>query len=577
MEFKHKVLENGLTIVGEVNCSAKSAAVGFFVKTGSRDETEQINGVSHFLEHMLFKGTEKLSALEVNKAFDRTGAQFNACTTEENTVYYAAVLPEYLEDVTALWIELMRPALRTEDFDIEKHVIKEEIAMYNDLPQFEVMEKGRKLYFDMHPLGNSVLGSKESITDLTAEQMRDYFTSRYAPNNMVLACSGNFDWARFCALVEPACSAWHRQATARRLGHADGTSRKQRIEKAHLAREHICLVSSAPSAQDLHRFAASVLSVIVGDDVGSRFFWELVDKALAEVAAMQYGAMDGAGAFCSYISCSSDNVREVTDTVTGVFDGLERDGISTEELRKAKNKILSASVLRSELPMGRLTDLGLNWIYRREYRTVQEDMDAIRAVTIDQVNELIRELKPGDFAQLAMGEPERRLRLGETGNDNSMDADILKCKADILRARDVIPPYDKEEPPARTKPEQTSGDSASGKVTDEETTRLQEGSAESCGPCSHETNKPPAQQAAAKQNQVQIPSFDLADNIMAEQRRVAAARRKAPGDVTVERQSHKTTAFDSRPGRRESSPSPEGVIISAIVARDIEGLCAGNG
>ena len=109
MEFKTKTLENGLALIGEVNASAKSAAVGFFVKTGSRAAAEQINGVSHFLEHMLFKGTEKLGALEVNEAFDRTGAQFNAFTSEENTVYYAAVLPEYLAEVTGLWTELMRP------------------------------------------------------------------------------------------------------------------------------------------------------------------------------------------------------------------------------------------------------------------------------------------------------------------------------------------------------------------------------------------------------------------------------------------------------------------------------------
>ncbi len=147
MEFKKEQLDNGLCLIGEINKSAKSAAVGFFVKTGSRDETEQINGVSHYLEHMLFKGTEKLSALEVNKAFDRTGAQFNAFTSEENTVFYAAVLPEYLVEVTELWITLMRPALRNEDFNIEKSVIKEEIAMYMDMPSFDVMDRCRRLHF----------------------------------------------------------------------------------------------------------------------------------------------------------------------------------------------------------------------------------------------------------------------------------------------------------------------------------------------------------------------------------------------------------------------------------------------
>ncbi|MEK7996508.1 MAG: pitrilysin family protein, partial [Planctomycetota bacterium] len=224
MEFKSEKLNNGLAVIGELNKSAKSAAVGFFVKTGSRDETGRISGVSHFLEHMLFKGTEKLSALEVNEAFDRTGAQFNAFTSEENTVYYAAVLPEYLEEVTRLWGELMRPALRDEDFSIEQNVIKEEIAMYKDLPSFDVMERCRTLHFDGHPCGNSVLGSEESIDNLTAEQMRDYFATRYAPNNMVLACAGDFDWDRICSLAAESCGQWQPKAVERKLDHHEGSN-----------------------------------------------------------------------------------------------------------------------------------------------------------------------------------------------------------------------------------------------------------------------------------------------------------------------------------------------------------------
>ncbi|MHC4682165.1 MAG: M16 family metallopeptidase, partial [Planctomycetota bacterium] len=239
MEFKSEKLDNGLAVIGEVNKSAKSTAVGFFVKAGARDETGDISGVSHFLEHMLFKGTGRLTALEVNEAFDRTGAQFNAFTSEENTVYYAAVLPEYLAEVTRLWAELMRPALRDEDFNIEKNVIKEEIAMYKDLPNFDVMERCRTLHFDGHPCGNSVLGSGESIDGLTAEQMRGYFETRYAPNNMVLACAGNFDWEQICSIAADSCAAWQKQNVERTLDHSEGSKRKERVGKANLVREHV--------------------------------------------------------------------------------------------------------------------------------------------------------------------------------------------------------------------------------------------------------------------------------------------------------------------------------------------------
>jgi len=400
-------LSNGLVLIGEINESAKSAAVGFFVKTGSRDETEQINGVSHFLEHMLFKGTEKLSAFEVNEAFDRTGAQFNAFTSEENTVFYAAVLPEYLAEVTELWAELMRPALRDEDFNIEKNVIKEEIAMYKDLPSFDVMERCRTLHFDGHPCGNSVLGSKESIDNLTAEQMQEYFARRYAPNNMVLACTGNFDWDQICSIAANTCAKWQKQPVERTLEHCEGSKKKKRIEKANLAREHICLMSEGVSAKDPRRFAASLLGTIVGDNVGSRFFWELVDKALAEAATMQFGAMDGTGVFCSYIRCSSENIMKVLDTIRSVFDSLAKYGINEEELRKAKNKILSALVIKNELPMGRLVDLGFNWIYLEKYRTTEDDVSAIKGVTVDDIHSLIEQFSPGDFTQLSLGPASR--------------------------------------------------------------------------------------------------------------------------------------------------------------------------
>jgi len=403
MEFREKTLENGLSIIGELNTSAKSAAVGFFVRTGSRDEAEQINGVSHYLEHMLFKGTDRLSAFDVNRAFDRTGAQFNAFTSEENTVYYAAVLPEYLAEVTRLWIELMRPALRDEDFQLEKNVIKEEIAMYKDTPSFDVMDRCRHLHFDGHPCGYSVLGSEESIEGLSAEQMRDYFSRRYVPNNMALAFAGNFDWDRLCSVVEEPCSRWRPRAAERKLEHCRGSGKKHRLEKSNLAREHICLMSTGVSAQDERRFAASLLACVIGDDVGSRFFWELVDRALAEAASMQFAAMDGTGAFCSYIRCSIDNAGKVLEVVRRIFEQVDRDGITEAELTKAKNKVLSALVIKNELPMGRLVDLGFNWTYLREYRTIEQDVAAIKAVTVSDVNAVIKQCNLCDFTQYSIG------------------------------------------------------------------------------------------------------------------------------------------------------------------------------
>jgi predicted Zn-dependent peptidase len=403
MQFEQKTLSNGLVLIGERNPSAKAAAVGFFVRTGSRDETAEINGVSHFLEHMLFKGTGRLSALEVNEAFDRRGAQFNAFTSEENTVFYAAVLPEYLLEITALWSELMRPALRDDDFNMEKNVIKEEIAMYEDTPTFDVIDRCRTLHFGTHPCGNSVLGTNESIDGLLAEQMRQYFAQRYAPNNIVVACAGNFDWEPFCQTVADGCGSWQAQSVDRTLTHYSGTKKSERLGKANLSREHTCLVHTGLSAQDPRRFAASLLGMIVGDDYGSRFYWELVDKAIAEAALMHFGSMDGTGMFYSYLRCSTDNAPRVMEIVARIFGDLAREGVTEGELAAAKNKVLSALVIKNELSMGRLVDLGFNWVYLGQYRPVEEDVQAIKAVTAEDVSALIRELDPGSFTQFTLG------------------------------------------------------------------------------------------------------------------------------------------------------------------------------
>lgn len=403
MIFKHKQLQNGLTLIGEYHPQAQTTAMGFFVRTGSRDETPEISGVSHFLEHMVFKGTDSLNWQQVNEAFDGIGAKFNAFTAEENTVYYAAVLPEFLPDVARLWSQLMRPSLREEDFNIEKNVILQEIAMYKDMPQFDVLDQARALHFGSHPCGNSTLGTEQTIGDLKVEQMRDYFNRRYAPNNLVAACCGNFDFDQFCELIESICGDWKPAQADRPLSFFEGTRQRKHLHKETLARHHICLISPMVSMQDPRRFAASLLGMIIGDDSGSRYFWSLVDPAIAETASMQAETMDGIGAMYSYICCEPAAAPKVAEIIQGIFSDLSRNGIQEKELTAAQNKVLSALTLKSEQPMGRIFGLGFNWVYSHLYRTLADDIAAIRAITVDDINRLIEEFPPGQFSCLSMG------------------------------------------------------------------------------------------------------------------------------------------------------------------------------
>src|SRR5690606_34981963 len=190
LRFDKAVLGNGLTVIGEHNDGAASVAAGFFVNTGARDEATDVSGVSHFLEHMVFKGNELFTAEDINRTFDELGANYNAFTSEERTVYYGSVLPERLPELVDLLSQLMRPSLRQEDLEVEKKVILEEIAMYEDRPAFHVFDLSSPKFWGGHPLGNSVLGSTQSIRDLQRDQMMEYFERRYSPANLVLAVAG---------------------------------------------------------------------------------------------------------------------------------------------------------------------------------------------------------------------------------------------------------------------------------------------------------------------------------------------------------------------------------------------------
>src|ERR1700730_9412913 len=161
--FHSQTLKNGLHLIGETAPSARSVAIGFFVRTGSRDERADVSGVTHFLEHMVFKGTPRRSALDVNRDFDRIGAHYNAFTSEENTVFYAAILPEYLPQAVDILADILRPSLRGDDFDMEKKVIIEEIGMYDDQPMWCAYDNAKKAFFAEHPLGNSILGTADSV------------------------------------------------------------------------------------------------------------------------------------------------------------------------------------------------------------------------------------------------------------------------------------------------------------------------------------------------------------------------------------------------------------------------------
>src|ERR1700675_3128493 len=232
-------------MIGETSPAARSVALGFFVRTGSRDEEGDVSGVTHFLEHMVFKGTPRRTALDVNRDFDRIGAHYNAFTSEENTVFYAAILPEYLPQAVDILADILRPSLRVEDFDMEKNVIIEEIGMYEDQPMWSAYDHAKRMFFAEHPLGNSILGTPESIRALTRDQMHEYFQRRYVAPNITVVAAGNFEFPRLIELVEKHCGGWNAGTVGRQgIRETPGSGAFEIMTKEKVAQEHVILISA---------------------------------------------------------------------------------------------------------------------------------------------------------------------------------------------------------------------------------------------------------------------------------------------------------------------------------------------
>lgn len=393
--FRKAVLDNGLTIIAETDPHAHSAAAGFFVKTGARDEEAKVMGVSHFLEHMMFKGTPSRTAEQINKDFDRIGAKNNAYTSGEMTCFHATVLPEHLlgdGGACELLSDMLRPALRQEDFDTEKNVILEEIAMYQDNPFWVLYERAMEEHFGasgkVHPLGHRVLGTKQTITDLASAQMRDYFEHRYSADNTVVALAGKIDFDAAVSEINQRCGPWQRTGAARTPGSPPIADKLFELRDEKVNRAYLIVLASAPGSDDPRRYAASLAAQVLGGPDNSRLHWSLVETGLAEQAEVGFEPKDGCGDFLLYIACEPQRRDEVWKIAQEQIDSLA-PSLTDEDLEKIRCKAATGVTLAGERPGGRMQRLGRQWTYLRNYTTLEEELARINAVTVQDVRRVI--------------------------------------------------------------------------------------------------------------------------------------------------------------------------------------------
>ena len=376
-----------MRIAAEHSDEAVTAAIGFFVKTGARDETSELMGVSHFLEHMMFKGTETLTAEEVDLAFDSIGAEHNAFTSGEMTAFWGAGLPDVLSDIHNTLADILRPSLRQQDFDDEKKVIVEEIAMYDDQAFWVLYESAMEQYYGKSPLGHRVLGTPESIDNMQRDELSSYFEDRYSADNTIVVLAGNLDFDLMVEKIEKQCGSWQRTGATR--SYAEVIRNNGMFEKyiPDLQQHYHLMMMPSISFQDERKHAASALAAILGGGDGSRLHWALVDTGLAEAAAASVDTNDEYGEQLTYAVCDPENAKQVADIMRNEMANVV-DTLTSDDLAKVVAKAGTAAAVASERPAGRMQRLGSMLTTSGQYVSLEEELEAIESLTIKNLQEV---------------------------------------------------------------------------------------------------------------------------------------------------------------------------------------------
>jgi predicted Zn-dependent peptidase len=402
-------LDSGIRVVTEAVASVRSVALGLWVRTGSRDETPAQAGVSHFLEHLLFKGTKRYSAIEIAEIFDGLGASVNAATGKESTNLHARFLDTHTEEAFDLLAEMLLGPTYPE-IDSEREVVLEEIAMYEDEPQDKVHDVLDEAVFGGHPLGRRVLGEAEVISSIPIPDIDAYHRARYTGANIVVAAAGNLEHERIVELtrrhVEPPGGSEAGALEAPQVGARIGFQQKD-TEQFHIA-----FGGPGIDRADERRYALSILDAVFGGSTSSRLFREVREKrGLAYAVGSYTQQYVDSGLIGIYVGTRGDNVQEACEIIGRELASIHAEGISDDELQRAKENVKGRMVLSSESTAARMGRIGKSVLFDMPLLTLDQLLERVDGVTGDQVAELARELYvPESLSAAAIAPDEDRFR-----------------------------------------------------------------------------------------------------------------------------------------------------------------------
>ena len=387
------VLDNGLRILTERMTQVRSVSVGVWLTRGSRHETAERSGVAHFVEHMLFKGTARRSAEDIAQAIDSIGGQLDAFTAKEYASYYIKVLDEHLPLALDILSDIvLNPALSAEDIEREKKVVVEEIKMVEDTPDDLVHEIFTQGFWENHPLGRPILGTRETVESFTAETLRGYYTNAYTPRNLIVSAVGNLEHARLRELVEEKFGSL-KSVSAPVGDEAPRVVPKVQVRSKDLEQSHLCLgASSYPQNHD-DRYSSYVLNTLLGGSMSSRLFQNVREKrGLAYAVFSGLSAYRDAGSFTIYAGCSNEAVGEVIDLVVEELRGIKQTAVPMAELQRAKDHLKGSLMLSLENTASRMSHLARQEIYFDRQFGLDETLLGIERVSASDVQRVARDL-----------------------------------------------------------------------------------------------------------------------------------------------------------------------------------------
>jgi predicted Zn-dependent peptidase len=399
-------LPNGLVVITEPMPHVHSVSVGVWIRTGSRREPAELNGISHFIEHMVFKGTEQRSAEEIAREIDRVGGMLDAFTAKEMVCFNTKVLDEHLSTAFDILTDLaLRPKFAAEEIVREKSVILEEIKMTEDSPEDLVHELFTQHFWRGHPLGKPILGTPKTVKGFGRDMLLTWFRRWYAPNNMVITAAGKIAHERMLELV----SKEFAKLASAQDGLADTAPQPQpgivTRTKRGLEQVHICLGVPAIAMADRRRYAATVLNNILGAGMSSRLFQNIREKqGLAYSVFSDLNPYRDAGLLSVYAGMALETAEQLVRSVLAEFRSLKEQPVTDEELRRSKAHLKGSLLLSLESTSARMANLARQHLYFNRFFSPEEVIAAIEAVTRDELQQIAQEFfRPERLAATVLG------------------------------------------------------------------------------------------------------------------------------------------------------------------------------